>query len=94
VLEDYLPSFPDLISNPTNKEFIMKQGMPKIVAWLWLLQEKFHNRLQTCCSPHGETKPTVVTAHSLQSGLVGMSKGIEIPPVEDVIKFLAELTAL
>ena len=61
----------------------MKQGAPKLVAWPFsgnpLLHEKFLHRLQTCCSPHGETKPTVVTTHSLQSGLVGVSKGIEIP---------------
>ena len=62
--EDYLhklPSIPDLLLNPTNQEFIMKQGVPKLVAWPTsgnlLLHEEFLHRLQTCCSPHGETKP-------------------------------------
>jgi len=86
MLEDHprqLPRIPDLILNPTNQEFIMKQVVPNLVAWPISgnpsLHEEYLHKLQTCCSPHGETKPTVATTHSFQNGLAGVSKGIEIP---------------
>ena len=86
MLEDHprqLPQIPDLILNPTNQEFIMKQGVPNLIAWPISgnpsLHEEYLHKLQTCYSPHGETKPTVVTTHTFQSGLIGVSKGIEIP---------------
>ena len=86
MLEDYprqLPHIPDIILNPTNQEFIMKQGVPTLVAWpisgIPLLHEKFLHKLQSYSSHHGEARPTAVTTHYLQNRLAGVNKGIEIP---------------
>ena len=86
MLEDYprqLPQIQDIILNPTNQEFIMKQGVPTLVAWPVsgspLHHEEFLRRLQSYSSHHGEAKRTVVTTHYFQNGLVGVSEGIEIP---------------
>ena len=61
----------------------MKQGVPNLVTWPIsgnpLLHDECLHKLQTGYSPHGGTKPTVATTRTFQSGLVGMSKGVEIP---------------
>ena len=86
MVEDYprqLPQTKGIIQNPTNQEFIMKQGVPILVAWpisgIPVHHEDFLRKLQSCSSHHGAPKPTAVTTHCFQNGLVGVSRGIEIP---------------
>ena len=86
LLENYpliLPSRPDLVVMPTGQEFLMKQGVPQLIAWPIsgnpIYHKDFLQRLQALCLPHGETRPTQTTAPLLLNGLVGVTNGVEIP---------------
>jgi len=86
LLEDYpriLPTLPDLVVMPAGQEFIMKQGVPQLIAWPIsgnpIHHGVFLQRLQTLWSPHGEIKPTPIIAPPLLNGLAGVTNGVEIP---------------
>jgi len=86
LLEDYpllLPTLSDLVVMPTGQEFIMKQGVPQLIAWPIsgnpIHHKVFLQRLQPSCSPHGETKPTPTMVPPLLNGLAGVTSGVEIP---------------
>ena len=57
-------------SGDTNQEFIIKQGVPILVAWpisgIPLHHEEFLCKLQSCSFDHGSPKPTAVTTHCFQ----------------------------
>ena len=100
MLQDYprqLPPQEDLILSSSNQEFITQLGTPTLVAWPISgnpsLHEEFLHRLQNYSSLHGGTKPTLATTLYLQNGQIGVSNGIEIPLLGDVVNFLAELFA-
>ena len=84
MLEDYpcvLLARQDLVILPTPQDkFIMKQGIPDLVAWPisgnHSLHEGFLQKLQTS-SWRTKIKPTMILC--LPNGLIGVSKGIEIP---------------
>ena len=85
MLEDYpyqLPYIQDIILNFKNQKIIIKQGVPKLVAWpvprIPLHHEEFLHKLQSYSSHHGEAKPIVVITDYFHNGLVGMNKEIEI----------------
>ena len=86
LLEDYprrLVNQPDLVVLPLNQEFLMKQGVPQLIAWPIsgnLTHHKaFLQRLQTSCLPHGEIKLILTTVPPLLNGLAGVSNEVEIP---------------
>ena len=86
LLEDYprqLVNQPDLVVLPVGQEFLMKQGVPQLIAWPIsgnLTHHKaFLQRLQTSCLPHGEIKPILTTVPPLLNGLAGVSNEVEIP---------------
>ena len=86
VLEDYpliLPTLSDLVVTPVGQDFLMKQGVPQLIAWPISGNPTHHRvflqRLQALCSPHGETRLTPATAHPLLNGLAGVTSGVEIP---------------
>ena len=71
------PLWRDLITLPTDQDFIMDQGVPELVAWPISgnpsNREEFLLKLQTSFYPHGTTTPC------LPNGQIGVSKGIGIP---------------
>ena len=85
MLEDYpriLPGRSDLTLSPTGQKFIMNQA-PTLVTWpicgIPSSQEAFRTQLQNSCSPPGEQRQPPITTPCSTSGLVGVSRGIEIP---------------
>ena len=109
LLEDYprrLVNQPDLVVLPVGQEFLMKQGVPQLIAWLIsgnLTHHKaFLQRLQTSCLPHGEIKP-ILTMRDKTNSNYGSSfakwaswcqqRGTNplSGPVADVVNFLAAL---
>ena len=86
LLEDLprrIPPQPDLVVMPQGQEFLMQQGVPQLVAWPVsgnpIHHEDFLRKLQTSCLHHGETKLTPIMTPHFQSGLAGVSRGVEIP---------------
>ena len=86
LLEDYprlLTNQPDLVVLPVGQEFLIKQGVPQLIAWPisgnLTHQKVFLQRLQTSCLPHGEIKPILTTGSPLLNGLAGVSSEVEIP---------------
>ena len=86
MLEDYprlFPSGPDLVILPTGQEFIMSQGAPPLIAWPISGTPSHHKtfleKLKSYSLHPGEIKQTRVTTPCAQSGLLGVSQGIEIP---------------
>ena len=86
LLEDYprlLVNQPDLVVLPMGQEFLMKQGVPQLIAWPIsrnLTHHKaFLQRLQTSCLPHGGIKPILTMVPPLLNGLAGVSDEVEIP---------------
>ena len=69
-------------STANGQEFLMKQGVPQLIAWpisANLTHHKaFLQRLQTSCLPHGKIKPILTMVPSLLNGLVGVSNEVEI----------------
>ena len=85
LLEDYprrLVNQPDLVVLPVGQEFLMKQGVPQLIAWPisgnLTYHKAFLQRLQTSCLPHGEIKPILTTVPPLLNGLAGASNEVEI----------------
>jgi len=85
-LEDYsrrIPQQPDLVSMPVGQEFLMQQGVPKLIAWPisgnHVHHEEFLRRVQISCLHHGGTKPTPTMAPHSLSGLAGVSGGSRSP---------------
>ena len=93
--KDYLPSFPDLILNPTKKEFIIKQGIPKLVAWL---RESFASRgisLQASDLLLSLRRDKTNSSYNSQfakwaSWCEQRNRNPIAGPVKDVVNFLAE----
>ena len=87
ILEDYprlLSARQDLVILPTPQdEFIMKQGIPDLVAWpisgTPSHHEEFLRKLQTSSCPPGGQRLKQTMTLCLPNGLLGISKGIEIP---------------
>ena len=86
MLEDYprlLINQPDLVVLPVGQEFLLKQGVPQLIAWPIsgnLTHHKaFLQRLRTSCLPHGEIKPILTTGLPFLNGLAGVSDEVEIP---------------
>ena len=86
LLEDYprlLPTRTDLVILPTGQEFIMKQGVPELIAWPIsgnpLHHKEFLHRLQTSSCPPGGLRPSRTTTHCLPNGQIGVSNGTGIP---------------
>jgi len=83
---------------PTGQEFIISQGVPALITWpisgIPSRHKAFLEKLLSSSLCPGELKQTRATAPCAQSGLLGISQGIEIPfdgPIADVVNFLAEL---
>ena len=86
MLEDHprlLPNNPDLVSLPVGHQFIMSQGIPRLIAWPISGTPSHHRafleKLQNFSSLHGDQRQTRTTIHLVQDGLFGVSQGIEIP---------------
>ena len=78
-----LPARTDLVVLPTMQEFVMKQGVPELVAWPIsgdpLHHKEFLQRLQSSSCLLGELRPSRTITHCLPNGLIGVSRGIGIP---------------
>jgi len=86
LLDDYpliLPTLPDLVVMQTQQVFLMKQGVPQLIAWPIsgnpIHHKDFLHRLQASCLPPGEIKPTQTMDPPLLNGLAGVTSGAEIP---------------
>ena len=92
-----LPTLPDLVVMPTQQGFLMKQGVPQLIAWPIsgnpTHHKNFLHRLQASFSPPGEIKPTQTMDPPLLNGLAGVTSRVEIPfrDLSDVINFLADI---
>ena len=76
-----LPQLPDLVVTLTDKDFLMKEGVPQLIVWPISGDHTHHkdflHRLQTSCLPHGGTGPTITPP--LLNGLAGVNNRVEIP---------------
>ena len=100
MLEDYpraLPTQSDLVVMPTGQEFLIREGVPPLIAWPIsgnpIHHKDFLMRHQSSCSLHGEIKLTPIMDHPLLSGLIGVSNGRDphTGPIADVANFLSYL---
>jgi len=78
-----LPASKDLVLLPSNQEFLMKQGVPDLVAWPISGNPSHHKEflqklLSSSCPPGGQ-KLSRITTPCLPSGHVGVSNGVGIP---------------
>ena len=85
LLVDYprrLQSQGNLVKCPSTQDFIMRQGVPILIAWPMsgnpLHHEAFLQRLRDSCYPHVDKRQNVATTPLSQNGRIGVSKGIEI----------------
>ena len=78
-----LPQLPDLVVTPTDQDFLMKEGVPQLIAWPISGDHTRHKdflcRLQTSCLPHGGTRPTPTITPPLLDRLAGVNNRVEIP---------------
>ena len=98
LLEDYphlLPTRTDLVILPTGQEFIMKQGVPELIAWSIsgnpLHHKEFLHRLQTS-SWRTKTKSNYNSLFAKWADWCQQrDRNPTSGPVKDIINFLAEL---
>ena len=81
-----LPTQSDLVMFPMGQQFLIRKGVPPLIAWPISGNPTHHKdflmRHQSSCSPHGEIKPTPIINRPLLSGLIGVGNRIEIPILE------------
>ena len=72
LLEDFprlLPQMDNLVRLPMAQEFVMKQGVPDLVAWPIsgnpLHHEAFLQKLQSSFGHHGGQRPNQIRTHCL-----------------------------
>ena len=78
-----IPLQQDAVISPTQEEFIMPEGVPRLAAWplsgIKADQEGFLKELHIYWSPHGGARPSQHMSLSSNVGIIGDKSGVEIP---------------